>query len=170
MSAMRSKNSLIFPGQVSKHQPSDVSPCLRLSLGSAQPQLTMELQKERWSQHRHCPGCGMSAHVPDRDEIGTRSGPDRDQIRARSGPDLDQIWTRSSSQTDAFVTWSWPCQLTFNKLTNSQITNFQTYKLTNLQTCKLTNLQTHKLTNLRAHTHSWDAFTNLQTYKLSNFP
>ena len=62
MSVMKPKNSLNFPGQVLKHQPSDVSPSLRLSLGSAQPQLTMELQKERRSQHRHCPGCGLSAH------------------------------------------------------------------------------------------------------------
>ena len=44
---MNPKISLNYPGQVLKHQPSDVSPCLRLSLGSARPQLSMQLQKGR---------------------------------------------------------------------------------------------------------------------------
>jgi len=56
------QNLFKFSGQVLKHQPFGVSPCLRLSLGSAQSQLTMELQKERQSQHRHCPDYGLFAH------------------------------------------------------------------------------------------------------------
>ena len=62
MSVMKSKINLIFPGQVLKKQPSDVSPCLRLSSGNVQPQLTMELQKEWQSQHRHRPGYALFAH------------------------------------------------------------------------------------------------------------
>ena len=49
---MKPKISFKFLGQVLNHQPFDVSPSLRLSLGSAQPQLRSRIASNQSASHR----------------------------------------------------------------------------------------------------------------------